>query len=367
MHFEDLPTPCVLVDLDRMDANVRNMQRIADTCRIDFRPHIKTHKTPAVAQIQLAAGAVGIACAKVAEAEIFAAHGCRDIMIAYPVVGVEKWARVAELARICRVKVGVESEIGARGLCAAAVAAGVTIHVQVEVNTGLNRCGLPPEVDLIEPLCRLVMALPNLELVGITTHRGGFFTNSTDCTLEDLGHEEGAVMVELSNRLRDRGIPIYSVTAGSTPTGAAVAAVGGITEIVAGTYVFGDCMMAELGIIRYDQIALSILCTVVSRPLPGRATVDAGSKTFSGDSYPARRKLVRGFGRAVVIDAYLEALTEEHGIVHLGNVVDPQIGDKVTFFPMHVCTAVNLAEELVGVRDGRVELVWQVLARGKRT
>lgn len=364
--LDTLPTPCALVDLDRMEANIRRMQTIADANGVKLRPHIKTHKIPAIARLQLAAGAVGIACAKVAEAEVFAAAGFRNIVIAYPVIGAEKWARIATLARNCNMTVGVESEIGAHGLSAAAVAAGVTIQVQIEVNTGLNRCGVAPHPDAIEPLCRLVSALPGLDLEGITTHRGGFFVDDGR-SLAELGHEEGAIMVALADQLRGRGIAIREVTAGSTPTGAAVAEVAGITEIRPGTYVFGDCMMAELGVFQYDQIAFSLMCTVVSRPIPGRATVDGGSKTFSGDAYPARRTMVRGFGRAVDRDAYLEVLTEEHGMTRLGPGVDPQIGDRIEFFPMHVCTAVNLADELIGVRDGRVVTVWPVLARGKRT
>jgi len=137
----DLDTPVLLVDLDRMEANIARWQRLADASGVAFRPHVKTHKVPAIAALQLEAGAVGIACAKVAEAEVFVASGSEDVVVAYPVVGDEKWRRIAELARRARITVNVESEVAARGLSSAAAAAGVTIAVQVEIDTGMHRCG----------------------------------------------------------------------------------------------------------------------------------------------------------------------------------------------------------------------------------
>ncbi len=366
MTIADLDTPCVLVDLDRLEANIQRLQTSVNAHKVKLRPHMKTHKIPAIAHMQLAAGAVGITVAKVAEAEIFAAHGCTDIVIAYPVIGEQKWRRIAELARTCTMTVGADSEVGIRGLSAAATKDGVTIRVRIEIDTGFHRCGVQ-EPRAAERLCRLVLSLPMLELDGITTHRGSFFPGAGDRTPVELAKEEGELIVSLAERLRTAGIAVREVVVGSTPTGPHVGRVAGVTEICAGTYVFGDCMMAEVGAIDYNDIALSILCTVVSRPLPRRATVDGGSKTFSGDSYPTRRKLVQGFGKAVGVDAYLESLSEEHGLVHLGEGVEPEIGSRMAFTPMHVCTAVNLAEELVCMRNGAVEKVWPVLARGKRT
>ena len=152
-----LETPALLVDLDVMEANIQRWQAAADAAGVAFRPHAKTHKAPAIAARQLAAGAVGLAVAKVAEAEVFAAAGCRDIVIAYPVVGPSKWRRLAELARTCTVTINVESEVAARGLSDAAVAAESRLRVHVEIDTGLHRCGVPAEdPESIAALCRLV-------------------------------------------------------------------------------------------------------------------------------------------------------------------------------------------------------------------
>lgn len=363
-HIEDLDTPCMLVDLERMERNIGAWQSAIGTHGVKLRPHVKTHKVPEIACMQLDAGAGGITVAKVSEAEVFAAGGARDIFIAYPTIGAEKWRRVAELARTCIMTVGVDSEVGARGLSAAAQAAGVTIRVRVEIDGGLNRCGVQP--DQAAPLCKLVLSLPGLELDGIFGFRSIFYATSQGRPASELGREEGELYVTLADQLRAAGIPIRSISVGSTPTARYAAAVPGITEVRPGTYIFGDYMMAEMGAMRYDDVALSILCTVVSRPAAGKATVDGGSKTFCGDSNPAKLGL-KGYARAVGLEAYVESMSEEHGVLRLGHDANPRIGDKIAFYPIHVCTTVNLSDELIGVRNGQVEKVWPILARGKRT
>ncbi len=364
-RVQDLDTPVQVVDLDKLEANIRGLQTAIYSTGARLRPHIKTHKIPEIARMQLAAGGRGIAVSKVGEAEVFAAAGFDDIVVAYPVVGSEKWRRLAELARTCRVTVNVDSEVAARGLSEAATAAGTTILVQVDIDTGFHRCGVQP--DDAEALCHIVLDLPGLELDGITTHRSAFFPDHGGRPIAVLGREEGEIMVALATRLREAGIPIPEVTCGSTPTAEFSAAVEGVTEVRAGTYVFGDLIMAGVGAIPRDDISLTILSTVQSRPHPGRATVDGGMKTFMGEAFPSPPKFLKGFGEAVDLPIYLEALTEEHGLVALPPEVQPAIGDRIAFYPNHVCTTVNLSDEVVGVRNGRVEVVWPVAARGKRT
>jgi D-serine deaminase-like pyridoxal phosphate-dependent protein len=354
-----------VIDLDRMEANIQRWQATIAASGVDLRPHVKTHKVPELARQQLAAGAAGITVAKIGEAEVFAEGGCGDIFVAYPVIGEAKWQRAAALARAgTRLIVGVDSEVGLRGYSAAATAAGTTIGVRVEIDSGLNRSGAAPERAFA--LCRLALELPGLELDGLFTFRGASFAGSAGRTPAELGREEGELMVGLAEELRSSGIPIRSVSVGSTPTARAAAQVPGITEVRPGTYIFSDYMQADAGNTSYDEVALSILCTVVSRPAADKATVDGGSKTFSGDIPPERLKL-RGYARAVGLDAYVESMSEEHGVVRLGPGADPQIGDQVAFHPIHVCPTVNLSDELIGVRGGVVERVWPILARGKRT
>jgi D-serine deaminase-like pyridoxal phosphate-dependent protein len=364
MSLDEIDTPALLVDLDRMESNIRSWQAAVSAGGAGLRPHTKTHKSPAIAKLQLAAGAAGITVAKLAEADVFADHGCDDIFVAYPIISPIKWRHAAALAHRCRLTVGVDSLAGARGLSIAAAEAGSLIHVRVEVEQGLNRSGVVP--NQLADFCQSVLALPGIELDGIFTYRSVFFPGAAEQTAAQAGHGEGIDMVSLAEQLRAEGIPIYSVSVGSTPTAVAAAAVPGVTEVRPGTYVFGDYMMAARGVMSEQDIALSIMCTVVSRPAPDLATIDGGSKTFSGDIWPASEGL-RGYARAADREAYLERMSEEHGMVRLGSGVDPQIGDRLSFYPIHVCPTVNLSDELIGIRAGRVEHVWPVLARGKRS
>jgi D-serine deaminase-like pyridoxal phosphate-dependent protein len=364
MKLEDLDTPAMLVDLDKMERNIAAWQAEIASHNVKLRPHVKTHKVPEIAKMQLEAGAGGITVAKVAEAEVFAAQGIKDIFIAYPIVGAAKWRRVTQLARDCQVIVGVDSEIGARGLNDAAREVGLILKVRIEIDGGLNRSGVSPDDAL--KLCQIVQSLPNLEFDGIFGFRSIFFAGASGRSSEEIGIEEGEFFVNLAEQLRSSGVPIRHVSIGSTPTAKYAARVPGVTEVRPGTYIFGDYMMAALGAVDYENVALSILCTVISNARAGQVTIDGGSKTFCGDSIPSKLNL-KGYAKAVNHDAYLESMSEEHGVVKLGEGVKLEVGDRLAFYPIHVCTTVNLSDELIGMRGGRVEKVWQVLARGKRT
>ncbi|MCA9859214.1 MAG: alanine racemase, partial [Thermomicrobiales bacterium] len=198
--WSSIETPALLVDLDVMEATILRWQTVFDTAGVDFRPHIKTHKSPAIAACQVAAGAVGIAVAKVAEAEVFAAAGFRDLSIAYPVVGASKWRRLAELARTCTLSVNVENELAARGLSDAAVAAGSVVRVLLDINIGSNRTGMRPEDA--EAMGRLIISLPGLELEGITGYRSSTFPGAAGRSPADVGRDEGELLVELAEQLR---------------------------------------------------------------------------------------------------------------------------------------------------------------------
>ena len=357
----ELDTPCLLVDLDRMERNLRGWQEAIDAAGTRLRPHVKTHKVPEIALRQLAVGGVGVACAKVSEAEPFVAAGCRDVVIAYPVVGRDKWRKLAQMAGEARVTVNVDSAAAASGISEAAGAAGVEVGVHVEVDSGFHRCGFPhTDVDAFEDFARLIGSLPSVELEGLTTYRGVTFEGAAGKTPEECGLEEGRLMVELAEKLRSRGVAVRQVTAGGTPSGRHVARVPGITEVRAGVYVFNDLMQLGYGSAAEEDLALSVLTTVVSHQARDRATVDGGSKTFSGD---ARSPML---ARAVDRDVTLERISEEHGMVRIGEGASLEVGEKVAFYPSHVCTCVNLSDELVGVRDGRVEKVWPITARGRR-
>jgi D-serine deaminase-like pyridoxal phosphate-dependent protein len=363
----DLDTPATLIDLDRLEKNIREWQAHADKCGVKFRSHIKTHKIPEIARMQIAAGARGIVCAKVSEAEPFAAAGIEDICIAYPVVGEVKWQRVAALAgRVRSLTVNCDCEAAARGLSKAAAEAGVTVHVHIDIDSGLHRGGIPCEDQAaVEQLAVIIRSLPGLKLAGITTYRSGSYPGAPKAS--DAGHAEGQLLVEVANRLRASGIEVSDVTAGSTPTGRWVAEVPGITEVRAGNYVFNDLMQLNHGIATEDQLALSVLCTVASTCGGGRVTIDGGTKTFSGDAggVGTGRAAPTVIAQAVARRIFVERLNEEHGMARTEENV--KLGERIRFFPYHACTCANLNDEIVGFRGERVEVVWPVRARGLRT
>ena len=362
----DLDTPATLIDLDRMEKNIREWPANAQQRGVKFRAHIKTHKIPEIARMQLAAGACGIVCAKVSEAEPFATAGIDDICIAYPVVGEVKWQRIAALAKNgASVTVNCDSQDAARGLSKAAAKAGVTINVHIDIDSGLHRGGIPCEDELaIRRLADEIRSLPGLELAGITTYRSTGFLGAPNPA--DAGHAEGRLLVEVADRLRAKGVLVSEVTAGSTPTGKWVAQVPGITEVRAGNYVFNDLMQLDHGIASEDQLALSVLCTVVSKHTGGHLTIDGGTKTFSGDAggVGTGRAAPATIARAVDRRVFVERLNEEHGIARTEE--DVKLGEKVRFFPYHACTCANLSDEIIGFRGERVEAVWPVSARGLR-
>jgi D-serine deaminase-like pyridoxal phosphate-dependent protein len=368
-RVEDLDTPLLLADLDRMERNIRDWQSWMDEHGVAFRVHVKTHKVPEIALLQVAAGARGICCAKISEAEPFAAAGIRDICLAYPVFGEQKWARIAEMAASgVRMTVNCDSEQGVRQASEAASAAGVTVALQVDVDTGMHRGGIDMgDVDQIERLARLIAAGAGVGFDGLTTHRSYFFEGKR--SMQEEGHTEGEILVAIAEELRRRGLEVREVSAGGSFTGKWVAEVPGVTESRAGTYVFYDVMHVGEGSASEDQLALTALCRVVSRWGDGGLTIDGGSKTFSGDRGVVGTGNAQGAPPAMTYSSdhrvSIERLTEEHGMGHATGPVE--LGEKLRFYPFHACTCCNLANEIVGVRDGRVETVWRVAARGLRT
>jgi D-serine deaminase-like pyridoxal phosphate-dependent protein len=344
----------------------RNIRKVADMARendVALRPHVKTHKIPGIAREQLKAGASGITVAKLSEAQVMADGGIEDIFIAYPLVTEEKIRQAIRLGERIRLVVGVDSLEGARRL--SAVAEGHSLEVRLEVDTGLRRTGVP--IDKAIGLAGEISAMGNLDLTGIYTYRGAVLGGSKTLELEKAGLEEGQLMVSLAELMRERGIVVDEVSVGSTPTAEYVAKVDGVTEIRPGTYVFYDRMQARLGVCSLDECAAVVVCTVVSRPTPDLAVIDGGSKTFATDVGPGAEPLnLEGYGHVVGYpDAVLERLTEEHGMLSVDEDCDLEVGDTLQIIPNHICSTVNLHDQvyLLG-EDGGVEET-RVAARGK--
>jgi D-serine deaminase-like pyridoxal phosphate-dependent protein len=362
MHVSEIETPALVVDLDIMD---RNLQRVADYAGqhgLSLRPHTKTHKSIILAKRQLALGAAGLTVAKVSEAEVMVNAAPADLLVAFPIVGHGKLARLMEVARRTRVTVALDSIEAARELSAAAHEAKVEVGVLVEVDAGLGRVGVAPGEPLLA-LARAVRELPNIAFRGLTFYPGHIKD------LDEPGRRALAQLADLVGCIRSdferAGIGLPIVSGGSTPTLFHSHEITGLTEIRPGTYVFNDINTVSSGGCAIEDCAASILATVVSVARPGHMIIDGGSKTFSSDR-PVNGTRV-SFGHVVEAPgAHFHKMNEEHGFVDLTAAERRfAIGDRVHVIPNHICVAVNLHERVHGVRGDRVEEIWTVDARGK--
>jgi D-serine deaminase-like pyridoxal phosphate-dependent protein len=359
-----LETPYVLINEQKMKRNIVHMAEAVKHQGVQLRPHVKTHKVPEFAKLQLEAGAVGITVAKVAEAEIMASQGITDIFVAYPIVVPSKIKRVIQLARTIRIIVGVDSLVGAKRLSEAALESDISLEVRLEIETGLHRTGITQEKAL--ELALQIQGLSNLRLTGIFTYRGTMLNGHSTLDIRQAGLEEGLLMSTLANELRVNGIEIMDVSVGSTPTGIYAAEVQGVTEIRPGTYVFHDRMQVQLGVCSLEECAAVVVATIVSMPSEDRLIIDGGSKTFATDVQPNNKPLdLVGFGYVVnAPNAVLERMNEEHGIIIIGKGHSFQIGDTLEIIPNHICSTINLHNQVyLQKNDQSIETI-TVLGRG---
>ena len=356
-----LDTPCMVVDESIMQMNIDEMQSMANSFGVSLRPHIKTHKTPQIALRQIAAGAVGITCAKLGEAEVMADAGIDDILIAFPTVGPIKIKRLLTLMERARIIVAIDSREAANELSAAMIAAERTLEVYIEVDTGQHRSGVLAG-SLTTRFGLDVARLSGLRLIGVFSHEGHANTQAPDA-IAGVAISAGQALVETADELRRQGVGISVVSVGSTPAAALTPSVPGITEMRPGTYVFKDTTAFRYGIYGPDRCAARVVASVVSHAAADRCIVDAGSKTLALDKsygHPGHGYIIGHPG------ALIHALSEEHGWVEIP-AGDPgfTIGQRVEIIPNHISPAVNLMDDLSIVRDGHVTDIWKVAARGK--
>jgi D-serine deaminase-like pyridoxal phosphate-dependent protein len=361
MLVNELDTPAVIVDLDVME---RNLSRMGEYCRkhgLSLRPHAKTHKIPALAHKQIESGAVGITVAKLDEAEIMIESGIRDVLVAYPIATERKAQRLANLAERVRVAVSLDSEEAAKAVSRQANERGVKIGILVELDVGFGRCGVPDEQHALA-LAQKIVALPGLEFRGLM-----FFPGHMQVLPEQQETMRKPINALLSRTLaafESARIPVAVVSGGSTPTACLAHEFTGVNEIRPGVYIFNDRNNLGLGVVEVQDCALSVVATVVSTAVSGKAIIDGGSKTFSSDRYFAGDG--KGFGLIKGDErAQLEAMSEEHGNLNISqSSIRYRPGDRVEVIPNHVCSIINMHDEIYGVRAGSVETVWAVAARG---
>lgn len=362
LPVDRLPTPCLIVDEDRMAANMARAQAYADAQGVALRPHSKTHKSPVLAREQIDRGAVGICVAKLGEAEVMADAGIDDLVLANTLLGPANAARAAALAGRVRFVVGVDHLRQADDLDAAAREAGTRLDVRVEVDTGAGRGGLPP--DEVASFLAALRERAGLRPRGLYSYEGYTYDAADVDALRERHREAQRTVVALAARVREAFDAPPDVSMGSTPSQTAnVPLLDGITEIRPGTSIFLDAAQAALagGL---QRCAAHVLATVVSR-VGDRAILDAGSKSLTSDARAAGVTATRGHGRIDGGDLVLARLSEEHGVVEGPGVDGLSVGDRLRIVPNHVCPVVNLFDRLVLVREGEVTRVLEVAARGR--
>jgi D-serine deaminase-like pyridoxal phosphate-dependent protein len=359
--LDELETPSLLVDLARMERNLDRGAAYAAEHGLSLRPHIKTHKSPLLAAMQLERGAVGLTCATPLEAEVMS-DVCDDILVMYPPVGEKRAARLAELATQIRLTVGLDSIVAAHDLSAAAVAADAPVHVLIELDAGMHRVGVQTPAEAAA-LGKKVAALPGLEVDGIAFYPGHIRgpVGEHAAGIAALGELIGKAKREFESARLSTDV----VSAGSTPTFWTAHEVNGLSEMRPGTYIYNDRTTAEIGACTMDDCALTVLATVVSTAVPGQAVIDAGAKALGRE--PIRGVAGEGFG--CLLDdpnVTVKSMSEEHGILDLSRSSRKlHVGERVRVVPNHVCIVVHLADVVYGMRDGAVVSSWPVAARGR--
>jgi len=366
-------SPRVVVDRSKVRANISRMQSLASSAGVRLRPHAKTHKSPIIARWQIEAGAAGVCCAKLGEAEVFAEAGIDDIRLPYP-INPSNVSRVVALLNRIRLSIIVDDLEVARQWSERMIAAGRQLDVLVKVDVGSHRCGIDPDSPRALDIVRDVAGLAGLRFRGLLSHAGHSYLAGSAAELEAVARQEIEILGHLASRAREAGVEVAEISVGATPTARCIGDQHGVTEMRPGNYVFFDRTQVGLGAAALEDCAMMVLSTVVSRPAPTRVIFDAGSKTLTSDG-------ARGFGAhpghglvfpslatrtpdpAIVI----ERLSEEHATAQVPASSPLKPGDRVRILPNHSCVVTNLADELLLVEGSTIVDRLPVAARGRNT
>jgi D-serine deaminase-like pyridoxal phosphate-dependent protein len=377
MNVSTLPTPQVLIDRSRALNNISRAQELAAAAGVRLRPHAKTHKSPIVAAWQIERGAVGICCAKIGEAEVFAGAGIDDIRLPYP-VNPSNADRLLALMDRSSISIIVDHLDVARGWSDAMQRAGRALDVLVKVDVGFHRCGIDPQGDALGFL-QAVASLPGLRLRGLLSHAGHAYHAASEEALDAIAAEEAATLTRLRDRAAAAGIALDEISVGATPTLRFSARQTGVTELRPGNYVYFDRTQVSLGAATLDDCALTVLATVVSKPAGDRIVLDCGSKTLSNDQargitgVPGYGAVLAGntdnldWAREVDEALTIERLSEEHATVRVTGGTPLRPGDRVRVLPNHSCVVSNLVDVVRLVEGDEVVETLPVAARGRIT
>jgi D-serine deaminase-like pyridoxal phosphate-dependent protein len=371
MNLNELSTPAALIDVERMQRNIDRMQKKMNLLGVAFRPHVKTTKCFEVTALQIAAGATGITVSTLKEAEQFFAHGITDILYAVGIVAPKLRQVVALLDKGCDLKIIADSVVSAHAIVKFGRVSGHCFKVMIEIDTDNHRSGVKPDGnDLIE--IGQILSLGGMLLLGVMTHAGSSYELNTASALEAMAEQERSLCVLAANRLRRAGLPCPVVSVGSTPTALSAKNLSGVTEVRAGVYVMFDLVMCNVGVCTADDVALSVLTTVIGHQQDkGWAIVDAGWMAMSRDKGTAKQSCDFGYGQVcdvngqVLAGYLLSGANQEHGILSLaGDKIDLSIaqrfpvGTQLRVLPNHACATGAQFPEYQAITGDKVNATW---------
>lgn len=362
-HKTSIDTPALLLDLDAVERNLKRMFSFLKGKSVRLRPHVKLYRaTPELALMQMEAGAIGMTCAKLSEAETLAAAGITDILIANQVVGPYKLARLADLARTCNIKVAVDSLANVKAISEAAVAQGVAVGILVEVNIGHNRCGVAPFAPTLE-LAQAVLDSPGLIFKGLMGYDGHCTLKVSESERAVLSKQANALLADTRKFVEDAGVQVEIVSGSGTFTYRFASEFDGLTEIQAGTYLLMDTAFRDHGVREFES-TLSVLTTVISRPeypgAGGMVVIDTGRKSVSTELGVPEVKEPQG--------ALVRSLSDEHGrVIFEHETQRPQIGEQIELWVRDANATINQFDRFYAMRGDTVHAVWQIPTCGRHT
>lgn len=363
-QLSDIDTPALIIDETKMMRNLEEMQAFANANNIKLRPHVKTHKIPEIARIQLSLGAAGIAASKIAEAEVFADAGIDDIQIANLIVGRQKYRRLLALKRkVRRLTCCVESEIVIREMDKFFSDENEEMEVFIKIDVGFGRCGLSEKADILS-LAQKIGQSRSIRLAGILTHAGQAYAADSKDKLNEIALHEIEKMNSVAKILISNGIRVDEISVGSTPTARSAHSINGPTELRAGNYVFYDMIQVMLGAVDIERCAQRVLATVVGVYPDGRAVIDAGSKALGLDMGGHGNATLNSHGY-INDHSRIVRLSEEHGVINYSKPAQFLIADRIEIIPNHACAVQNLYDRAYLVKDNKIIKELAVAARGK--
>ncbi|MBL8598624.1 MAG: alanine racemase [Devosia sp.] len=364
----EVATPGLVVDLAVLDRNLDEMAGIAAGAGVELYPHAKTHRMAEIGRRQIARGAHGLCVAKLGEAEAFAAAGVKRLFVANPIVGPQKAARALALSRRVDLLLATDSADAARSIGPTFAAAGATARVMLAIDSGLGREGVSPAQA--SDIAAAVSAVPGIELVGIYTHEGTTYSAKDGPDLTGKAQAAARLMVGVAESIRARGIALPIVSLGASASAREVAHVPGVTQIRPGIYAFNDVGQIALGNATLETTAIRVIATVVSHPEPGRACIDAGSKSLSTDLVPASAHRDEYPGMGLLVNApgwIIERMSEEHGWLRWHGTGEPTalpVGTRLEIVPNHVCMAFAMLRRASVVEGGTITTSWDGFGPG---